>query len=90
VDRRVDVAKLIDVGFEILTAMVTKRSVLWYITPCSQLKVNRRFGGTFRLHIHGQRISQARNQQGKYSKECQAGFLLGLFFDREYGSEMFL
>jgi hypothetical protein len=39
-----------------------KRSVFWNITPCSLLKVNRRFGGTCRLHLQGRRISQARNQ----------------------------
>jgi hypothetical protein len=29
---------------------------------CSPLKVNRRFGGTCRLHLQGRRISRARNQ----------------------------
>jgi hypothetical protein len=38
-----------------------KSSIFWDITPCSPLKVNRRFGGTCRLHIQGRRISQARN-----------------------------
>jgi hypothetical protein len=32
------------VGFEILTAVVMKNFVVWDITPCSPLKVNRRFG----------------------------------------------
>jgi hypothetical protein len=35
----------------------------WDITPCSSLKVNRRFGGTYRLHLQCRRISQARNQR---------------------------
>jgi hypothetical protein len=26
-------------------------SIYWDITPCSQLKVRRRFGGTYRLHL---------------------------------------
>jgi hypothetical protein len=39
-----------------------KRSVLWDITQCSPLKFNRRFGGTRRLHHHGRRTGQARNQ----------------------------
>jgi hypothetical protein len=30
--------------------------------PCSPLKVNRRFGGTYRLHLQGRTISQARIQ----------------------------
>jgi hypothetical protein len=28
------------VGFEVLTAVVMKRTIFWYITPCSPLKVN--------------------------------------------------
>jgi hypothetical protein len=37
----------------------SKYSIFWDITPCSLLKVNRRFGGTCRLHLQGRRISQA-------------------------------
>jgi hypothetical protein len=40
-----------------------KSSIFWDITPRSPLKVNRRFGGTYRLHLQGRRISQARNQR---------------------------
>jgi hypothetical protein len=36
-----------------------KSSIFWDITPCSVLKVNRRFGQIYRLHLQG-RISQAR------------------------------
>jgi hypothetical protein len=43
--------------------MVIKSSVLLDITPCSPLKVNRRYGGTFRFHLQGQRISQKRIQR---------------------------
>jgi hypothetical protein len=32
---------------------------LLYITPCSVLKANQHFGGTFRLHLQGQKISSA-------------------------------
>jgi hypothetical protein len=32
--------------FEVLTAVVMKSSICWDITPCSPLKVNRRFGGS--------------------------------------------
>jgi hypothetical protein len=31
------------IGFEVLTAVVIKSSILWDIMPCSPLKVNRRF-----------------------------------------------
>jgi hypothetical protein len=43
------------VGFEVLITMV--------VTPCSPLKIKRRFGGTCRLHLQGGRKSQARNQR---------------------------
>jgi hypothetical protein len=39
-----------------------KSTVFWDITPCSPLKVNRRFGGTFRLNLQG-RISRAKYQR---------------------------
>jgi hypothetical protein len=64
-----------------------KSTIFWDITPCSPLKINRHFGGTYRLHLHGRSISRARN----YVATCfHAGFLIGLFFDREDGGDMFL
>jgi hypothetical protein len=53
--------------------------------PRSPLKVNRRFGGTFRIHLDGRKISQARNQL-----ESITDFLLRLFVDTEDGGDMFL
>jgi hypothetical protein len=41
------------VGFEVLTAVVMKSFIFWDVTPCSLLKVDRRFGGTFRFHLQG-------------------------------------
>jgi hypothetical protein len=38
-------------------------SVLWDITPCRPLKVNRRFGETFRLHLQARKISRTRNRR---------------------------
>jgi hypothetical protein len=40
---------------EVLTAVVMKSTIFWDITPCSPLSVNRRFGGTYRLHLHGRK-----------------------------------
>jgi hypothetical protein len=37
--------------------------VFWDVKPYSLLKVNRRFGGTFYLHLQGRRISRARNKR---------------------------
>jgi hypothetical protein len=38
------------VGFEVLTPVLMKSSVFWHITPCSPLKMNRRFGETPSSH----------------------------------------
>jgi hypothetical protein len=51
------------VGFEVLTAVVKKSIIFWDITPCNPLKVNRRFGWTYCLHLQGRRISRVRNQR---------------------------
>jgi hypothetical protein len=79
---------LLGAGFEVLTAVVRKSTVFWHITPCSPLKVNRRLGGIYRLHLQGPRISRARN---KHESRWQAvGFLLGLFLNPEDEGDMFL
>jgi hypothetical protein len=52
------------VGFEVVTVVVMKSIIFWDITPCSLLKVNRRFGGTYCLHLQGWRISWERNHIG--------------------------
>jgi hypothetical protein len=51
-----------------------KRTVFWDIMPCIPLKVNRPFGGIYRLHLQDRKISRARNQresrwQAMYSSE---------------------
>jgi hypothetical protein len=46
------------VGFEVLTAVVMKSNIFWDVTKCRPLKVKRRFGGTYRLHLQG-RIHRA-------------------------------
>jgi hypothetical protein len=80
------------VGFEILTAVVMKSTIFWDITPCSPLSVNRRFGGTYRLHLQGRKnISPARNQHESKCHLLTRWFLLSLyFFDPEDGGDLFL
>jgi hypothetical protein len=51
------------------------------ITPYSPLKVNRRFGGTYRLHLQGRRISPTRNQR-ESKWQAEPSF--------EVGGDMFL
>jgi hypothetical protein len=42
-------------GFEVFIAVVMKSIIFWDMTPCSPLSFNRRFGGTYRLHLQGRR-----------------------------------
>jgi hypothetical protein len=51
------------VGSEVLTAVVMTSTIFWVIMPCSSLEVNRLFGGTYRIHLQGQRINYARYQR---------------------------
>jgi hypothetical protein len=44
--------------------VVMKSIIFLDIMPCSPLRVNWRFGGTYRLHLQGRRISRARTQRG--------------------------
>jgi hypothetical protein len=48
----------IRVGFEVFTAVIMKTIIFWDVTPCSLLRCNRRFGGTYRLHLQGRRKFQ--------------------------------
>jgi hypothetical protein len=59
--------------------MVMKSIIFWDVMPHSPLKVNRHFGGTYRLCLHA-----------LLATRFHAGFLLGLFFDPEDGGDMFL
>jgi hypothetical protein len=59
-----------------------KSTIFWYIKQYSPLKVNRRFGGTYLLHIH----SRIRSQRGI---RWQTGIFFCLF-DPEDGGNMFL
>jgi hypothetical protein len=45
----------IGVGFEVFRAVVMKSIFFWDMTPCSLLSFNRRFGGTYHLHLQGRR-----------------------------------
>jgi hypothetical protein len=50
------VFKLFRIGIAVLAPVVMKSSILWDIMPCSPLKVNRRFGGTYRLRRQGRNV----------------------------------
>jgi hypothetical protein len=55
-------------GFELLTKVFMKSSIIWDITQCKPLKLNRRFGGTCRIHLQGRKISHTRNQRETASR----------------------
>jgi hypothetical protein len=46
-----------------LTKLHMKCTIFWDITSCSPLKVNWRFGGTYRLHLQGGSKSRTRNRR---------------------------
>jgi hypothetical protein len=50
------------IEFEVLTAVIMKRSIFWDITLCRLFKVDRYFGGICRLRLQRRIISQGRNQ----------------------------
>jgi hypothetical protein len=39
------------IRFKVIAAVFMKTYIFLDITPCDQLKVNRRFGGSYRLHL---------------------------------------
>jgi hypothetical protein len=49
---------------EAFTAVTMKKAVFWDVTPCRYF-VNRRFGGTYSLHLQGIRNPRAMNQRGQ-------------------------
>jgi hypothetical protein len=72
-----------------------KSYIFWDITPCSPLKINRRFGRIYRLHFQC-RMNHVKNQHEAGSKQSSvsfflhAGSLFGLLFDPKDGGDMYL
>jgi hypothetical protein len=70
------VVQSICVGFQFLTAVLMKNPIFWDITPCSPLKISRRFGETCRFHLQDRRLSQARNQHEVHVGSSACGHCL--------------
>jgi hypothetical protein len=68
----------------VLTAVVKNSTAFRDITPCSPLKVNRRFGGKCRLRL------KVRRKPSKKPTGSSSVLLLGLLSDREDGKDMLL
>jgi hypothetical protein len=66
--------------FAVLVVVTVKSTIFWVVTPYSSERA-RHFVGTYRLHLQGRIVSQARNQR----KQEPSWACLG-----EYGGVMFL
>jgi hypothetical protein len=47
------------IGFKVLTTVVMKNSIFLDITPCSLVKGNRYFGGSYHLHLQDRRVTRS-------------------------------
>jgi hypothetical protein len=61
------------------TTLLKKSTIIWDIMLCGPMRVNRRFGGTYRLLLQGESL---------FITCFHAGFLLSLFFDPEDGGDV--
>jgi hypothetical protein len=62
-----------DVGLEVLSAVIIKTSIFWNITSCSPLRVNRRLGGIYRIHLRGRKTRQTqkpRERMWQFGSVC--------------------
>jgi hypothetical protein len=75
--------KFIYVGVEVFTAVVMESIIFWVMMSCSPSSFNRRFGGTYRLHLQGRRNKFNKNQLGsRWHSACHllaSWFLSSLF-----------
>jgi hypothetical protein len=49
--------KYLFVRFEVFTPVTMKNAIFWDVAPCRSC-MNRRFGGTYRLHLQGRKIRE--------------------------------
>jgi hypothetical protein len=50
-------------SLQILLTITTKSTIIWDVALCKLTEAFRVFGGTYSLHLQGQRADQARKQQ---------------------------
>jgi hypothetical protein len=68
------------IGFEFFTAVVMKGIIFWDISPCSPLSFNRRFGGTYRLHLQGRRNTFSKGTGKQAGVTCLLLFFAELIY----------
>jgi hypothetical protein len=73
------------VGLAFLTAVIMMSSLFWDVTPCSLLKINRRFVGTSRRYLQCPRIRKSRNQHETGSKQSSIPPKRRLIFNGLHG-----
>jgi hypothetical protein len=57
---------ILHVRFEVFTAVTMKNAVFWDVAPCRSCRLNRRFGGTYRLHLQGRKICERRTSVSRW------------------------
>jgi hypothetical protein len=45
-----------------------KNAVFWDVAPCRSCEINRRFGGTYRLHLQGRKIRKRGSNVSRYQQ----------------------
>jgi hypothetical protein len=68
-------------------AQISKNAVFWDAVPCKSC-VNRRFGGTYRIHLRGKKIQ--REQMAAVSSHLLTVVPCSRIFLPEDGGDMFL
>jgi hypothetical protein len=70
------------VRFEVFTVVTMKNDVFWDVAPCSSY-INRRFGGTYRLHFQGREMRERGTSMNQQSATiCLCWFLARGFYQR--------
>jgi hypothetical protein len=78
---------MIEVGFEVITAVVINVAIFWDIVSHSPY-VNQRFGGTYHLHLWGKKSAKQETCMQNSAKPPAACWLLALLiFDPEDGGD---
>jgi hypothetical protein len=72
------------VRFEVFTAVTMKNAIFWDMAPCSSC-VNRRFGGTYRLHLQGRKIRERGTRVSRWLQSEQRVEYTHLYKNRQRG-----
>jgi hypothetical protein len=62
------------VRFEVFTAVNMKKAVFWDVAPC-RCGVNRRFEGTYRLHLQGRKKTKKICKRRDSENKCKQNTL---------------